>query len=362
MPRSYPVPPRSLCLLRLSAIGDCSHMVPVVRTLQAHWPETALTWVVGKTEYRLVGDLPGVEFLVVDKGDGLFGAIPRLRRALGGRRFDLLLHMQASWRANLLASVIRADTRVGFDAPRARNGQRLFTNRTIPGPHRVHVLDGFFQFLQAAGLQARSLRWDLPIPPEAEAEVAPRLPSGPFLALSPCSSARARNFRNWATERYAAVADHAYRQHGLALVLTGGPTQLERAYADAIAAATRAPVTDLVGATSLKGLLAALRRASAFVGPDSGPLHLANAVGTPVVGLYATSNPERTGPYCHLAYVANRYPEALEGELGRPVTAVRWGRRVRSPDAMARIQVTDVTTQLDAILQRCAAEVPAQLG
>ncbi|MFP4129415.1 MAG: glycosyltransferase family 9 protein [Halorhodospira sp.] len=355
MPRDHPTPPRSLCLLRLSAIGDCSHMVPVVRTLQEHWPETALTWIVGKTEYRLVGDLPGVEFLVVDKGDGLLGAVPRLRRTLGGRRFDLLLHMQASWRANLLASVIRADTRIGFDARRARNGQRLFTNRTIAGPHRVHVLDGFFQFLQAAGLQARSLRWDLPIPAEAEAEVAPRLPPTPFLALSPCSSARARNYRNWAAERYAAVADHAYRRHGLALVLTGGPAQLERAYADAIAGATHAPVTDLVGATSLKGLLAALRRASAFVGPDSGPLHLANAVGTPVIGLYATSNPERTGPYCHLAHVANRYPEALKAETGRSVATARWGRRVRSPDAMARIEVADVTSRLDAILQRPAA-------
>ncbi|MFP4647653.1 MAG: glycosyltransferase family 9 protein [Halorhodospira sp.] len=351
MPRDpHPAPPRSLCLLRLSAIGDCSHVVPIVRTLQTHWPETALTWIVGKTEHHLVGDLPGVEFIVVDKGDGLFGAMAKLRQALGGRRFEVLLHLQASWRANLLASVIRADTRIGFDRPRARNGQRLFTNRTIAGPHRIHVLDGFFQFLQAAGLTARTLRWDLPIPPEAEAEAVQRLPPHPFLAISPCSSARARNFRNWYPERYAGVADHAYRYHGLALVLTGGPTQLERAYAEAITAATSAPVTDLVGATSLKGLLAALRRAQAFIGPDSGPLHLANAVGTPVVGLYATSNPQRTGPYCHLAHVANRYPEALKAELGQPVEAIRWGQRVRNPEAMERISVADVTTRLDAAL------------
>ncbi len=349
--------PRNVCLLRLSAIGDCTHVVPIVRTLQRHWPDTALTWVVGKTEYQLVGDLPGVHFAVVDKRDGLLGAIPALQRSLPNERFDILLHMQASWRANLLATAIPAKTRIGFDRPRARNSQRLFTDRRIAGPHRVHVLDGFFQFLAAAGLPERELAWELPIPPEAEAEAAQQLPAEPFLAISPCSSARVRNFRNWSPERYAKVADHAHARHGLPLVLTGGPTPQERAYAEAIATSTRAPVTDLVGATTLKGLLAALRQARVFIGPDSGPLHLANAVGTPVIGLYATSNPERTGPYSNLDHVVNRYPEAVEAELNKPVEALRWGQRVRRPDAMERIRTSDVTRRLDDLL---AAPVSAQ--
>ena len=350
MPSDGAAPPRSVCLLRLSAIGDCSHVVPLVRTMQHHWPQTRITWVIGRTEHQLFGDIPGIETVTVDKRDGVLGAVPPLRRALAGRHFDLLLHLQASWRANLLSTAIRAETRIGFDRPRARNGQRLFTDRRIAGPHRVHVLDGFFQFLVAAGLDERILAWDLPIPPEAEAEAAQRLPSGPFLAISPCSSARVRNFRNWSAERYAAVADHAWERHGLALVLTGGPTALERDYAEAIAERTHAPVTDLIGGTSLKGLLAVLSRATAFVGPDSGPLHLANAQGIPVVGLYATSNPERTGPYLNRRLVANRYPEAVAAELGRPVEALRWGQRVRRADAMERIRVEDVTAQLDAAL------------
>ncbi len=350
MPHDPSTPPRSICLLRLSAIGDCSHVVPVVHTLREHWPETTVTWIVGKTEYGLVGDLPGVEFIVVDKGDGLFGAVRKLREQLADRHFDLLLHMQASWRANLLSTAVRADTRIGFDRPRARNGQRWFTHRAIPGPSRVHVLDGFFQFLQAAGLEARTLRWDLPVPAAAEAEVADHLPDRPFLAISPCSSIRARNYRNWSASQYAAVAEYAYQEYGLALVLTGGPTALEREFAAAIAAATSAPVADLVGRTSLKGLLAAVRRASVFVGPDSGPLHLANACGVPVVGLYATSNPQRTGPYLNLEHVANRYPEALKAEIGQPVESVRWGRRVRNPEAMDWITVADVAGRLDAAL------------
>ncbi len=345
-------PPRSLCLLRLSAIGDVTHVVPVVRTLQAHWPQTAITWIVGRTEHQLVGGLEGVRFCVVDKGDGLLGAPAQLRRQLAGERFDVLLHMQPTWRANLLARAVRAERRIGFDRPRARNGQGLFCDRRVPGPHRVHALDGFFQFLQALGLEARELRWRIPVPAAAEQRAGELLPAGRrFLAISPCTSARFRNFRNWSAQRYAAVADHAYRAHGLELVLTGGPTALEREFAEAIAAQTAAPVTDLIGATSLPELLAVLGRASAFVGPDSGPLHMANAAGVPVVGLYATSNPERTGPYCHRHRVANRYPEALRAATGRTVAEARWGQRVRAPDAMARITVEEVTAQLDAALQ-----------
>ena len=347
-PRHNAGAPASLCILRLSAIGDVSHVVPVVRNVQAHWPETRITWVVGKTEHQLVGDIDGVEFIAVDKADGLFGAVPKLKDRLADRRFDVLLHMQASWRANLLSMAIRADTRIGFDTPRARNGQWLFSNVKIRGPHRVHVLDGFFQFLDAAGLHQREPRWEIPVPAEAARRAAEWLPAGRrFLAISPCTSARARNFRNWSPERYAAVADHAWNAHGLELALTGGPTALEREYAEAIAARVSSPVTDLVGRTSLKELLAVLGRAAVFAGPDSGPLHLANAAGTPVVGLYATSNPERTGPYLHIGRTANRYPEAISDEFGKGVDQVRWGQRVRRPDAMERITVEEVNTAID---------------
>src|SRR5579863_533064 len=87
-------PPASLCLLRTSALGDVTHVVPMVRTLQARWPDTRLTWIIGKLESRLVGDLPDVEFLIFDKGKGWRG-FRDLRAQLAGRRFDALLHMRS---------------------------------------------------------------------------------------------------------------------------------------------------------------------------------------------------------------------------------------------------------------------------
>ncbi|WP_139150720.1 glycosyltransferase family 9 protein [Halofilum ochraceum] len=343
-------PPSSLCLLRLSALGDVTHAVPVVRTLQKAWPETRLTWIIGRLEAELVGDLPGVEFIVFDKGRG-FASYRDLYRQLRGRRFDVLLQMQVALRANIAGRLVRAPLRIGFDRARSRDGHGLFVNRRIEDNPRVHVLDGFFDFLRALGIEERELRWDIPVPEDAADFARRHLPDGErYLAINACTSARVNNWRNWSAERYAAVADYAATAHGLRTVLTGGPAPAERAMATAIASRAQHPVIDLVGATRPKELLAVLGRADLAIAPDTGPLHIAAAAGTPVIGLYATSNPWRTGPYRWREWVVDRYPEALAAETGLHPEDTRWGRRVRDPAAMQRISVDDVTARLDALL------------
>lgn len=344
-------PPRELCLLRLSALGDCTHVVPVVRSLQAAWPQTRITWIIGKLEHQLLGDLPGLEFVVVDKGVG-HRARSDLRRSLGVRKFDVLLQMQVSLRASLLGLQVPVRRRLGFDRQRARDFQWLFTRHHIAHRPREHVLDGFFGFAEALGVHTRILRWDIPVPETARAWANEQLPAErPWLAINPCSSARFRNFRNWAPERYAAVAGHAAEQHGMGIVLTGGPTALEHEYGKAITEQCRHAVTNLIGRTDLKQLLAVLDRARSLISPDSGPAHMANAMGTPVIGLYAGSNPDRTGPYCSRRWIVNKYPEACQAAFGKPPEAVRWGRRIREPDVMDRITVAEVTERLDALMR-----------
>ena len=340
-------PPEMLCILRLSALGDVTHVVPVVRTLQRHWPATRLTWIVGRTEHALLEGLEGVEFVVVDKRAGL-EAWRALRRRLRGRRFDVLFHMQTSLRASLYATAVRARLRVGFDRARARDLQWLFTNRRIAHKPRQHVLESFFEFPAVLGLEARELRWDIPIP-EADRQWARTVTGAqrPTLVISPCSSF---GYRNWLPERYAAVARHAVERHAMQVVLSGGPSAIEREYAEAIRRRAGVPVTDLVGRTSLKQALALLERATVLVAPDSGPAHMATAVGTPVIGLYASTNPDRARPYRSARWTVNRYPEALQAEFGLRVEDAPWGKRVRAPHAMARITVEDVTRRLDRLL------------
>ncbi|MEO8466346.1 MAG: glycosyltransferase family 9 protein [Gammaproteobacteria bacterium] len=341
-------PPASLCIIRLSAIGDTCHTVPVVRAIRDAWPGTRLTWIIGKTEHSLLRGLEGIEFVVLDKSLGWsgYGAV---RGALAGRRFDALLHMHASARANLVSLAVRSKLRIGFDKARARDHQWLFTNRRVPPQRERHVMDGLFEFADFIGVQHDKPRWDIPIAADDVAAVAPHFAGGaPTLVISPCTGQRFRNYRNWRVDWYAEIADYAAKRYGARVLLTGGNTAIEETYGREITAMAKSQPHNLIGKTNLKQLLAILQRASVVLCPDSGPAHMATAVGTPVVGLYATSNRHRTGPYFSQHLVVDKYPEAVEREFGKPIEMLRWGQRVRDPAAMSLITVPDVVSKLDA--------------
>jgi heptosyltransferase I len=343
-----PAAPADLCLIRLSAIGDTCHTVPVVRCIQDAWPHTRITWIIGKIEYGLIRGLSGVEFLVLDKSSGISG-YRALQRALRDRRFDVLLHMHPSARANIASLFVTAPVKLGFDRARARDYQWLFCNKHLPATPRQHVMDGLYEFAAALGVPRSGPRWDIPLDDRDRELAATVLADGePSLVISPCTGQRFRNYRNWQVECYARVADDASRRYGAHVVLTGGRTEIEQRYGQAIQAACLQKPTNLIGQTTLKQLLAILARASVVLCPDSGPAHMATAVGTPVVGLYATSNRHRTGPYASQHLVVDKYPEAVAREFGTPVDALRFGRRVRDPNAMALIGVPDVIEKLDA--------------
>ncbi|ODS64793.1 MAG: ADP-heptose--LPS heptosyltransferase [Arenimonas sp. SCN 70-307] len=336
--------PRSLCLLRLSALGDAVHAVALVRDLQQAWPGLPITWVIGKGEAKLLKGLEGVEFVVFDKKAG-FAGWRALRQALAGRRFDVLLNLQLALRAGLASTAIRADRRIGFDRGRSKEGHGLFINERIPaGGH--HVQDAFRQFLQPLGVTPGRVEWRLPVPADAHAWAAEKLPGEqPILLVSPCSS---HPLRNWRPERYAAVADHA-ASRGWRVLLCGGRSALERDTADAILAAMKAPALDLVGQDTLKQLLALLGRASAVLTPDSGPAHMANAMGTPVLGLHACTDAERSGPYSDRRWTVNHYDAAARQFLGKPASALPWGKRVEFPGVMDLVQVREVIERFEAL-------------
>ena len=351
----YTGTPQRVCIIRLSAIGDCCHNVPVLRSLQAAWPHAEFTWIIGKVEATLLGDIPGVVFVILDKREGMRG-YQAVRRTLRGRSFDLLLHMHASMRANIVSLMISAPYRLGFDRVRARDRQWLFSNHRIPARPKQHVMDGLFEFAEYAGGNDRVMRWDIPLSENDRAFATGIIADGkPALLISPCSSQRFRNFRNWSAENYAAVANYATERYDMQIVLTGGNTELERDYGRHIARLCGQPPANLIGQTTLKQLLALIGRARVVLCPDSGPAHMATAVDTPVIGLYATSNPGRTGPYLSQQWIINKYPEALIAD-GGDIEKLRWGTRVRNPQAMGLIEVGDVTDSLSRLMQQVDPE------
>jgi heptosyltransferase I len=333
--------PASICLLRLSALGDVTHVLPLVRTLQTGLPQVALSWVIGKGERRLLEGLDGVEFIEYDKKTG-FRGMRALRHQLherSPRGFDALLQMQVAARANLLSAFIPATRRIGYDRARSKDGHGLFINERIPERRGIHVLDAIGSFCEPLGLKPTEIRWDLPVPDDARVWAGAQWPHDgvPTLLISPCSS---HVLRNWRAERYAAVADHAITR-GWRVVLCGGRSELERQTTDAIVAAMSGAALDLVGKDTLKQLPALLERADLVMTPDSGPMHIANAMGTKVLGLHAASNPARSGPYSDRRYCVDRYDDAARRYLGQPAAPLKWGTKIEREGVMDLVTVDD---------------------
>lgn len=327
-----------MCLLRLSALGDVTHVVPLVRTLQAARPDTPIHWIIDKAGHKLLDGLPGVTFHAYDKKSGMAG-VKELRRQLPPGRFEALLQMQVAFRANLLSAFIPAERRIGYDRSRSKDLHGLFINERIPDRPGIHVLDAIGSFCEPLGLRQTEVSWDLAVPPSAfEWAAAQWQDDGrPVLMISPCSS---HVRRNWYADRYAAVANHALTR-GWRVVLCGGRSELERSMADAIQAQLRTPALDLVGKDTLKQLPALLARANLVMTPDSGPMHIANAMGTKVLGLHAASNPDRSGPYSDRRYCVDRYDDAARKYLAKQATDLKWGTKIEFDDVMELITVED---------------------
>jgi len=343
-------PPERICVVRLSAIGDTCHALAVIRSIQDTWPETRLSWIIGKTEASLMSDIPAVEFIIFDKSKGA-RAYADVRRQLSGQEFDIALCMHASLRVNVLYPLIATPLRLGFDYRRAVDYQWLFTNRRIAARPHEHSMEAMMGFARHIGVPKRDLRWDIPLSP-AHLDYAGQYASAdrPLLSISPCSSLRSRNFRNWSVENYAAAANHARNKFNCTVVLTGGNSDLEQEYGRAINKLCGNQLVNLIGKTSLKQLFALLSASRLLICPDSGPAHMATAAGTPVIGLYATSNPARSGPYLSQDLTVNAYPDAAAAYLGKSVDALRWGQRVRDPRAMGLIRLASVTRRIDQVL------------
>jgi heptosyltransferase I len=341
--------PREVCVLRLSALGDTCHVLPVIRTLQQAWPETRFTWIIGKLEHQLIGSIPDIEFIIFNKRHSL-SSLRSFRAQMAQRRFDLLLHMQVSLRASFLSSYVHAKVKLGFDRPRARELQWLFTTHRIEPREREHVMDAMFGFAAALGVHDRELRWDIPIPESARHYALQMVNDRrPLLIVSPCSS-HAR--RNWRPEYYAQVADHAVRAHGMRVVLTGGPSKVERRMGEAIQKSMHERVSNTIGQDTLPQLLALIGCAEAVLTPDSGPAHMATAMGTPVLGLYAATNPDRSGPYFSRSSCVNRYEEAAQKYYGRSASELPWTTKIEKTGVMDLIQPQDVTRKLDQLMRQ----------
>lgn len=290
--------PGRICLIKPSALGDVVQSLPVLAGLRRRWPNAHISWVIHRGLAGILAGHPQIDELIpfdrAARGWQRIGSSWELARRLWQSKFDLTIDLQGLMRTGLMTLATGAARRVGFAS--AREGAPwAYTDR-------VEVENRLQSAVTRYWLVARALGCAEPMPPAARfgltpaheawgAEQLAALPR-PRLAIHPGAQWATKR---WPPEHFAALAERAQREFGAGVLLVGGPG--ERALADRIAARLRGPLVNLAERTNLLELAAVLASADVACSGDTGPMHLAAALGTRVVAVFTCTNPVLAGPY-----------------------------------------------------------------
>ena len=288
------VPAERILIVLLGAIGDVVRALPLANRLRTGYPGAHLAWAVEPAAAPVLAAHPALDDrLVFERTGGVRAFVPFLRR-IRAERFDLVLDLQRHAKSGLVSAASRAPVRIGFHRRNAKELNWVWNTHTIdPVESRGWKLDQYQRFGDFLELPPHAPRFDVTLLPDEDASVARLLATltRPFAALFLGSTWESRL---WFADRYATVVD-ALDADGLDAVLVGGRDV--RALADATVRSARRPPLDLTGKTSLREAFGVLARARVAIGPDSGPMHLAAAAGTPVVSLWGATAPARSAPF-----------------------------------------------------------------
>lgn len=300
-----------VALVKLSSIGDVVHALPVAAALRAHRSDAQIVWIVERREAAILRGHPALDAIEpVDTrawrcahGPAAAMAAARavlvLRRRLRAAAFDVALDLQGLLKSGLLVAGSRAPLRIGFAPGACREPlSALFTNHRVRPPTEArHVVEQYLSLLGPLGVRAPRAEFRLPADAAAEARIDDFIgasglkPRDRLVVVNPGAG---RPDKRWPAGRFRELAARVAEELGAAVLVVWGPAEL--ATATEIVGAGR-PRVVLAPPTDLDGLLAVLRRASVVVGGDTGPLHMAAALGTPCVGLYGPTSAQRNGPY-----------------------------------------------------------------
>ena len=335
----------NILIVMLSALGDAVHVLPVVNAIKRARPNARITWIIQPVPYQLVKDHENVdEFIIFRRRRGMdaLQSYRELRAQLKGRHFDLLINLQVYFKAGLITALAPADVKLGFDRKRARDMNWLFTNERIKPHAPDHVQDQYFEFVEHLGISPEPVEWRLTLS-DAEKVAQQEFFAGKGRTCG-VVVATSKPQKNWAPERYAAAIDELQAKHDLRCVLIGGPSPIERAAADTIESLTRIKPINALG-DDVRKVLWLLQGSTMVISPDTGPLHMARAIETPVVGLYGYTNPKRYGPY-------RKYTDLIvDGYAKYPGENYPLNAEYRE-DGMARVTVESVLEKARLALKR----------
>jgi lipopolysaccharide heptosyltransferase I len=329
-------------VVRLTALGDILHTVPAVAALRAAHPGAKIDWVVERKWAPVLEGSPALDEVIPFDRRSMWGAIECVQR-LRENRYTCAIDFQGLYKSSLLAVLSGASRRIGFDRAWAReaNAAMFYTERVAPLDHHVAELN-YSLAEQAGASRPASPEYPLRVPAGGAASIRARLHdlgiTGEYIVVGPGGSWRAKC---WPAERHGEFCREFEKKNSIRIVVTHGPG--EKPIADEVLRAA-APSCPVAIPTTIEELMGLLSHARFLVAADSGPLHLAAALGTPVIGLYGPTDPARNGPFV---------PGAVILQKARP-DEISYKRRSDSSPAMLRITVEEVLAATDKLLKASA--------
>lgn len=293
---------KNILIVKLSAIGDVIHALPVAPVIKQQFPEAKITWVVEKPAYDLLTNNPYIDDIIIfDKPKfkslgGLLTHGRELAQLLKNKKIDLALDLQGLFKSAAIVYLSGATTRLGYCNMRELS---QLVSKPVIGEHQTgHVVERYLDVVRALGCEVtQPIVFPLYITPQ-EAATAEAIAAqaglgrdSRYVVLAPGTN---WTTKCWPVHHFAQLVDKLY-QDNMIPVLIGGTS--DKRLAEEITAKASIPPVDLVGKTNLKQLAHIIKQASCFVGGDTGPMHLAVAVNTPVVALFGATDPRRNGPY-----------------------------------------------------------------
>ncbi len=336
-------PSARILIVRLTAMGDVIHGLPVASALRAEFPDSMLAWAVEGRASDLIEGHPDLDTVIRLPRHWWrsLAAIRGVRRQLRQLNFDTTVDLQCLTKSALVAWLSGAPRRLGVAGANGRELSKWFNNE-LTDVRAEHVVEHYLQILRPLGIESPQVQFKLPeraderlFAEESLARLA--LSTAPFAVLNPGAGWPSKV---WPAERYGQVARQLLAKHGVPslCVWCGGD---ERSLAERIVNASDGAAR-LAPSTSMTQLAALLRRAALFVGSDTGPMHLSVAVGTPTVSLHGTSRAEWCGAYGESNATVQKYYHSGTARERRNADNV----------AMRAISVEEVLAACDQMVQR----------
>ncbi|MDM8551364.1 glycosyltransferase family 9 protein [Desulfobacterales bacterium HSG2] len=342
----------NILIIKLSAIGDVIHTLPALNAIRKHYPDAHITWVVEEAASPLIEGHAALDRVLVSKRKRwvkkLMGKSPSVEkraalkdaylfiRALRDTRYDLIIDFQQLLKSGVLVGLSKGERKTGFNkGMEHQEHSYLFLNeRILPVKMDNHALLRNMMLLDALGIHSDEIAFNLPVRDQDRRMVDELLSrhgvktsDRPLAAINPVAKWETKL---WSDLKFSRLADRLTEQHGISLVFTGGPEDRETVRKIISGMKTRA--ANLAGETSLKMLAALYEKTDFLVTTDTGPMHLAAAVGTPVAAIFGPTAPWRTGPFGPGHQVIRAGMEC----------SPCFKRQCRTKECMERISVEDV--------------------